>query len=97
MVFAFIGGRILGTSGWRGVAWRASMERLTLAGEREFYEYAVSIFIRKGWERMGIPTILPGVLFRSGPDVMIRFAEALVFSVAICERTGEWRVYDRFC
>lgn len=39
----------------------------------------------------------PPVLSRSGPDVMIRFAEALVFSVAICERTGEWRVYDRFC
>lgn len=59
------------------MAWRASMERLTLAGEREFYESAVSIFIRKGWERMGIPP--PGVLFRSGPDVMIRFAEAWYF------------------
>lgn len=56
-------GRILGTSGCR-----ASMERLTLAGECEFY-VRVSIFIRKGerteFQRSSPPPTLGSFSFRA--------------------------------
>lgn len=76
------------------MAWRASMERLTLAGEREFYESAVSIFIRKGWKMDGNSSPRRSFSFRAGRNDT--FCRGMVFLVAICER-GEWRVYDRFC